>query len=227
MSAIKSKPIFEECFLAFKCTFPKDHITLECWRRAACVLEDVTALTTTGRNHSGRDFTAPVFCLLSIQRIVPCASACVSCCAFSVLLCIGQRSQGVCAAQPQCCWKTFINDLLLLRKAQLYYFPGRNQIWAEETVWRRCHRLFPLQRGGSRPVATSAFSLFAFCSAFHCLLCHLSTFYLAACSTVHSVNFFHKQMNWTPLFAQSLFPPSQQFLRKGQFKIPKVCNKTV
>ena len=80
-------------------------------------------------------------------------------------------------------------------------------------------------KGGSRPVATSAFSLFAFC--FHCLLCHLSTFYLAACSTVHSVNFFHKQMNWTPLFAQSLFPPSQQFLRKGQFKIPKVCNKTV
>ena len=52
MSAIKSKPIFEECFLAFKCTFPKDHITLECWRRAAGVLEDVTALTTTGRNHS-------------------------------------------------------------------------------------------------------------------------------------------------------------------------------
>ena len=145
MSAIKSKPIFEERFLAFKCTFPKDHITLECWRRAAGVLEDVTALTTTGRNHSGRDFTAPVFCLLSIQRIVPCASACVSYCAFSVLLCIGQRSQGVCAAQPQCCWKTFINDLLLLRKAQLYYFPGRNQIWAEETVWRRCHRLFPLQ----------------------------------------------------------------------------------
>ena len=132
MSAIKSKPIFEECFLAFKCTFPKDHITLECWRRAACVLEDVTALTTTGRNHSGRDFTAPVFCLLSIQRIVPCASACVSYCAFSVLLCIGQRSQGVCAAQPQCCWKTFINDLLLLRKAQLYFMqPSLAEIRSE------------------------------------------------------------------------------------------------
>ena len=67
MSAIKSKPIFEECFLAFKCTFPKDHITLECWRRAACVLEDVTALTTTGRNHSVLPPVDPAYRALCIS----------------------------------------------------------------------------------------------------------------------------------------------------------------
>ena len=225
MSAIKSKPIFEECFLAFKCTFPKDHITLECWRRAACVLEDVTALTTTGRNHSGRDFTAPVFCLLSIQRIVPCASACVSYCAFSVLLCIGQRSQGVCAAQPQCCWKTFINDLLLLRKAQLYYFPGRNQIWAEETVWRRCHRLFPLQGEEVDRLQLLPFHslLFALPSTVCSAIYQPSISLLALLSTVSTSS----TNKWTELhYLPSLcFPHPNNFSEKVNLKYQKSAIK--
>ena len=217
MSAIKSKPIFEECFLAFKCTFPKDHITLECWRRAAGVLEDVTALTTTGRNHSVLPPVDPAYRAL-------CINLCLVLCILRPIVHWPEVTGRVCRPAPMLL-KNVYKWSAAAAKSSAVLLPWQKSDLSWGNSLASVSPLVSSAKGGSRPIATSAFSLFAFCSAFHCLLCLL---YLAACSTVHSVNFFHKQMNYLPSLC---FPHpnnfSEKFGSKGQFKIPKVCNKTV
>ena len=81
-------------------------------------------------------------------------------------------------------------------------------------------------KGGSRPVATSAFSLFAFCSAFHCLLCHLSTFYISLLALLSTVS-TSSTNKWTELhYLPSLcFPHPNNFSEKVNLKYQKSAIK--
>ena len=204
MSAIKSKPIFEECFLAFKCTFPKDHITLECWRRAAGVLEDVTALTTTGRNHS-------VLPPVDTAYRALCISLCLVLCILRPIVHWPEVTGRVCRPAP------------MLLKNVYKWSAAAAKSSAVLLPWQKSDLSWGNSLASVSPLVSSAkgrkstgcnFCLFT--------LCFLLCLPLFALPSISRCLLYCPQCQLLPqtneLFAQSLFSPSKQFLRKVWLK---------